>query len=190
MITALFLIVAVLAIGQFLLFGALAEAYRDIRQLREFVGAVDESFPVDLGEARDAVPSRYGLRVDLDSAARAVVVFLDSHCGTCRQIAGSLGGAIPDGMWLVTVAESAGAAYEWLADQAGIEAGSAAMTRVMATTPDEVERNFGLRITPLAIEIEDGRMTRAKTVPSVRRFYALAPTMLTLEKPITEGVSS
>lgn len=56
--------------------------------------------------------------------------------------------------------------------------------------PGDVERNFGVRITPLAIEVENGCLTRAKTVPSIRRFYSLVPTALFLEKPFTEGVSS
>lgn len=189
MTSVLLLVVTVLAIGEFLLFGALTEAYRDIRQLREFAGALDDAVPVDLGEARDAVPSSRGLSADLDSAVRAVVVFLDSHCGTCKMIVDSLNGGIPKGIWLVAVTEPAEAAYEWLAE-AGIKEGTAAMERVMVMLPGDVEQNFGIRITPLAIDIENGRLSRARTVPSIRRFYSLVPTTLVLEKPLMEGVSS
>jgi hypothetical protein len=189
MTAVLLLMVAVLAIGEFLLFGALAEAYRDVRQLREFSGALDDSMPVDLGEARDTAPSSNGLSTDLDFAVRAVVVFLDSHCGTCKLIVDSLNGGIPKGIWLVAVAESVEAAHDWLA-ASGIKPSSPAMDRVTVMLPGEVEQKFGIRITPLAIEIENGRLTRARTVPSIRRFYALVPTTIVLEKPIAEVVST
>lgn len=71
--TVLFVIVAVLAIGEFLLFGALAEAYRDIAQLREHSGITDNPAPVDLADARDKLPSSLGLHPDLDATARAIV---------------------------------------------------------------------------------------------------------------------
>jgi hypothetical protein len=102
----LFAVIAVLAVGEFLLFGALAEAYRDIRQIREYANVVDKSTPVGLGQAYNQVPSRVGLHPDLDSAARAVVVYVDKRCGTCRMIVSSLNGGVPRGVWLVVIAEN------------------------------------------------------------------------------------
>jgi len=69
--------VAVLAIGEFLLFGALAEAYRDIRQIREAAGLLDSPMPVDLAHVAGNSPSSCGLDPALDSATGAVTVFLD-----------------------------------------------------------------------------------------------------------------
>jgi len=180
-ISILFVLVALLAIGVFLLFGALAEAYRDIRQLREAAGITDQPTPVDLGKVRDATPSSLGLHPDLDSAVHAVVVYLESRCGTCRTILGTLNGGIPNGIWLVVIAESAAEASEWLAE-AAIEGHSPAGRRVMISSAEEVERNLGVRLTPLAIEIENGRLVRARTIPSARQFYALVPTTFSLNR--------
>jgi hypothetical protein len=184
--TILFALVAVLAVGQFLLFGALAEAYRDIGQLREFAGMIDRAAPVDLGPARDALASSVGLRPDLDSAVKAVVVYVESRCGTCRAIVSSLNGDIPEGIWLMAVADSTDEAYAWLAT-GGIRPGSEAARRVMVESPDEVERHLGLLISPLVIEIEHGRLVRAKTIPSVRQFYALTSAAPTVAPEIQKG---
>lgn len=187
-ISILFVLVALLAIAVFLLFGALAEAYRDIRQLREAAGITDQPMPVDLGRVRDAVPSSLGLHPDLDSAVHAVVVYLENRCGTCRSILSTLDGGIPNGIWLVIVAGSAAEASDWLAETA-IEAHTPAGRRVMISSAEEAERNLGVRITPLAIEIENGRLVRARTIPSVRQFYALVPTTFSLN-PEKQGALS
>jgi hypothetical protein len=117
--TLLFLLVAVLGAGEFLLFGALAEAYRDIRQLREQGGVVDTPVPVDLGGHLGSLASSVGMVPDLDATSRATVVYVDKRCGTCQMIMASLGGGIPNGLWLAVIASSAAEAYEWLGE-AGI----------------------------------------------------------------------
>lgn len=185
----LFAIIAVLAVGEFLLFGALAEAYRDIRQIREHADIIDRASPVELGRAYNQAPSKIGLRAELDSAARAVVVYIDRRCGTCQMIAGSLNGGIPRGVWLAVVAESADEAFEWLAEAAAISAESEPGHRIMAISADEVERHLGQVPTPLAIEIDNGRVVRAKGIPSVRQFYSLIPTVITLAAPVKQEVS-
>jgi hypothetical protein len=181
-------LVALLAVGEFLLFGALAEAYRDIRQLREYAGIIDRAAPVDLGEVRGAPASSVGLHPDLDSAVQSTVVFLENRCGTCRAIVGSLHGAVPEGIWLVLVAESAGQAYDWLAT-GGVDRGSPDARRVMVVSPDDVERQLGLLVTPLVVEVEHGRLARAKTIGSVRQFYDLAPPALTLAPTVEKGAA-
>lgn len=184
----LFAIIAVLAIGEFLLFGALAEAYRDIRQIREQADVIDRATPVDLGRAYNQAPSEVGLHAELDSATRAVVVYIDKRCGTCRMIANSLSGGVPRGVWLAVVSESAHEAFEWLAE-AAISPDSEPGRRVKVISPSEVERHLGQVPTPLAIEIENGRLVRAKGVPSVRQFYSLVPTLITLSAPAEQKVS-
>src|SRR5260370_8147931 len=74
--------VAILAIGEFLLFGALAEAYRDIRQIREASGALDKPMPVDLGHLVGRAPRTCGLDANLDSTLRPVALFLSNPCNT------------------------------------------------------------------------------------------------------------
>lgn len=182
-------VVAVLAAGEFLLFGALAEAYRDIRQIREQAGVLDKTAPVDLGRAHDQRPSMTGMHPALDAAASAVVVYVDTRCGTCRMIVGSLNGGIPRGVWLAVIAESEHDAFDWLSKTAAIFPGSESGQRVMVTSPAEVEKHLGQVFTPLAIEIENGRLARAKAVPSVRKFYSLVPTLISLSTPIEQEVS-
>jgi len=177
----LVLIIA-LGVGQFLLFGALAEAYRDIRQLREQTGALDRVMPIDLGTAHGGTPSRFGLHPDLDSAVRAVVIYLENRCGTCRLIVDSLNGGIPRGMWLVVVTESRAAALEWLTG-AGFGESILESGRVMAVPAQDIDQHLGITVTPMALEIENGRLVRATSIPSVRQFYNAVPTTISLAPP-------
>lgn len=185
MFTSLILVaVAVLAIGEFLLFGALAEAYRDIRQIREASGLLDSPSPVDLAQVAGAKPSSCGLDPDLDSAVGAVTVFLDKSCNTCNMILRSIGSQVPAGIWLALISASVDDAVTWLRDSGiavaptGVD--GLASQRLMVLSRDQVEQGLGEIVTPLAVEIENGRLSRARTVPSVRQFYALVPTVLSL----------
>lgn len=183
-VSFLLVIIALLAIGEFLLFGALAEAYRDIRQIHRHVGMADETVPVDLGAVLDNSPSELGLHPDLDSAAAATVVYVENRCETCRRIVKSLAGDIPSDVWLTVIADSAEEAFGWLGD-AGITAEAPAAHRVMVAPAEEVERHLGALITPLALEIESGRPVRARSLGSVQQFYSMvpaAPTLTTAQK--------
>jgi hypothetical protein len=181
---------AVLAIGEFLLFGALAEAYRDIRQIREASGLLDSPMPVDLAHVAGSKPSNCGLDPALDSAVGAVTVFLDKLCNTCNMILRGLEGHIPAGMWFAVVSDSVDDAVSWLQDSGiAVARDDLSRHRVMVLSQDQAQRNLGEIVTPLAVEIENGRLTRARTVPSVRQFYALIPTVLSLSRTLEEGVS-
>ncbi len=190
MVTLILLVAfAILAAGEFLLFGALAEAYRDIHQIREKAGIIDKSSPVDLGRAQGQLPSMTGLPAALDSAASAVAVYVDKRCGTCNMIVGSLNGGIPRGMWLVVVAENEHEAFDWLSKSAAIFPGSDAAQRIIVRSAADVEKYLGEVFTPLAIEIENGRLARARAVPSIRQFYSMVPTVVSLAPPIVQEVS-
>jgi hypothetical protein len=166
-------VIALLLVGEFLLFGALAEAYRDIAQLREATGTVDRLTAVDLGEAYNGLPSAYGLDPSLDLASRALVLFIDKRCGTCKIILSSLNGTLPLGVVLMLFADSEDEGREWLVVN-GFAPERLTALPITIVTPTW---SNGLRVdvTPLAIEIEHGRIARASTVPSARRFYGLIP---------------
>lgn len=189
-ISILIAAVAILAIGEFLLFGALAEAYRDIRQIREASGALDTPMPVDLGHLAGRAPSSCHLDPQLDSAVGAVAVFLEKHCNTCNMILRSLTGGIPTGLWLVIISESVDDALIWLRS-AGVALGEdgSAPHRLIVLSRQQVESTFGEVVTPLAIEIQNGRLMWARTVPSVRQFYALVPPVLSLSGTADQGAS-
>jgi hypothetical protein len=189
-IPILFSLVAILAIGEFLLFGALAEAYRDIRQLREASDLLDTPMPVDLGQLAGSAPSSCGLDPDLDSAVGAVTVFLEKHCNTCNMILRGLNGSIPAGMWLVVISESVDHAVAWLRESGiSLEGDGLDPHRLTVLSRQQIEDSFGEIVTPLAVEIKNGRMTWAKTVPSVRQFHALVPPVLSLARTSDQGAS-
>jgi hypothetical protein len=165
--------IGLLSVGEFLLFGALAEAYRSISQLRAETGMIDTPTPVDMGSNRGRPPSEFGLPNALDDAVRALVLFVDSRCGTCRSIVTSLDGSPPRNVWLVVMDESQEAASQWLSE-AGFDVLRLADARVSILPPDD-PNPLGVTITPLALQVENGTLVRATTVPSVRRFYGEIP---------------
>jgi hypothetical protein len=164
---------AFLLVGEFLLFAALAESYRDIAQLRHETGMTDRLGAVELGEAVDATPSAYGLNVALDHASKAIALFVDTRCGTCKLIVESLNGALPLGTDLTLFAESESAGFEWLGAN-GFEPARVDALPISIVTPGW-SNPLGVDVTPLVIEIEQGKIARAFTIPSVRRFYSLIP---------------
>ena len=104
------------------------------------------------------------------------------------MIVSSLNGGVPRGVWLVVIAENTQKALEWLAE-AAINPDSEPGRRVMVTTANEVERNLGQGLTPLAIEIENGGLVGARRVPSVRQFYSMVPTLISLSKSAEQEAS-
>lgn len=188
-VAILLFVVSLLAVGEFLLFGALAEAYRDLRQIRENAGLVDKPTPVDMGGLQNKLASTCGLAPELDSIVQAVVVYLDRRCGTCRMIVDSLSGGLPRGMWLVLVLSAKEEGPGWLAET-GLDQRNDLGRRVMFMSADEMQHHLGTVLTPLAIEVENGRLTRAVTIPSVRQFYAMVPMAVSLSTPSHQKVTS
>lgn len=175
-VLVLVFLAAALAVGEFLLFGALAEAYRDIRQLRELSGVVDRPTPVDLGAAVGAPASSIGLPDEADSAAAAMALFVDSRCTTCRGIVSNLAGHLPDTVFLTAIAPSPPEAMTWLVQGGGFDLQDPDISsRILIASPDQIRERLGVEITPLAIDIEHGRLVRASTVPSIRQFYNQIP---------------
>ncbi|MDP9258125.1 MAG: hypothetical protein M3Q31_16465 [Actinomycetota bacterium] len=173
-------VIALLAAGEFLLFGALTEAYRDIAQLRHDTGTIDRLTPVDLGPALNGLPSAYGLDPSLDAASKALALFVDRKCGTCKIILRSLNGSLPLGVVLTMFADSHDEGEEWLSVN-GFGHDRLAELPISIVTPGW-SNPLGIDVTPLAIEIEHGRIARASTVPSARRFYSLVPSPYQLGK--------
>jgi len=85
-------------------------------------------------------------------------------------------------MWLVVVTESRAAALEWLTG-AGFGASILESDRVMAASAQDIDQHLGITVTPMALEIENGRLVRATSIPSVRQFYNAVPTTISLAPP-------
>ncbi|MEV0590606.1 hypothetical protein [Nonomuraea cavernae] len=150
----------------FLLLGSQVEMYRTIEQLREYSGLIDRPVPVAFTRSGER-PSGVGLPAELDAAAQALVLLLSDKCATCRSIVASLDGAVPRDVVLVIEAEdpdqSAGLTMSYDLDP----------TRTIIDSTRHIGDALGINTTPVAIVVEEGRFTRATTVPSSRQLYAL-----------------
>jgi hypothetical protein len=172
--------VAVLALLVALLFGALLEMYRDIRQLRDAVGILDRPLAVDLGAVAGTRPSAYGLPSALDSAAAAVVLFLSDRCETCRVLATGLQRPLPPGLWVVLEASTSTSAADFLQTH-GLSA-TLADGRIILDVARDIAGRLGLDTTPVGIRLQDGVLTAATTVPSSRYLQSILPEPLRLRR--------
>ena len=173
MATTALIAVGVLSLLVFVLFGALLEALRDVRQIRDALGILDRPIDVDIGAAAGTAPSSHGLPRQLDDAKSALVLFLSDRCATCRILAATVGGAMPAGLWIVVEAASSRAAAEFVEAYGmtpRLEDG-----RVTMDSSGAIAGRLGLNMTPVAYRIEDGVFKDAGTVPSTRYLASIVP---------------
>jgi len=180
MAAALMVAVGVLAVLVFLLFAIVIELYRDVRQLREVAGILDRPLDVDLGDVAGTKPSAYGLPGALDSAASAIVLFLSDRCGTCQALAAGFRGALPTELWVVLEAASPRATQEFLASHRLTAASTGG--RLLADAAGKIAEGIGLRTTPVAFRVDNGRIAGATTVPSTRYLSSILPNRVRLER--------
>jgi hypothetical protein len=171
--TVALIAVAVLALLVTVLFGALVEMYRDVRQMRDAIGILDRPLAVDIGRVAGSHPSEHGLPRALDSAASALVLFLSEQCNTCRSIAAALERPLPQGLWIVVEARSASTA-EAFVDAYRLD-GSAMDGRVLVDVEGAIAARIGLDTSPVGFRVEHGRLTTATTVPSSRYLTSILP---------------
>jgi hypothetical protein len=172
--------VGVLAVLVFVLFGALLELYRDVRQIRDALGILDRPLNIDIGAAANAAPSSVGLPSALDTAASALVLFLSDTCATCRVLAAALNGTVPAGLYIVMEGRDERTARQFL-DSYRLSAHTAdGVVRIDASR--EIVGRLGLDITPSAFRVENGKLASATTVPSARYLFSIIPPPLKLDK--------
>ncbi|HEY0512969.1 MAG TPA: hypothetical protein VGH73_13755 [Thermoanaerobaculia bacterium] len=182
MATVALISVAVLALLVAVLFGALLEMYRDVRQLREVVGILDRPLTVDIGPVAGTKPSSYGLPWVLDSAASAVVLFLSERCGTCRSLAAGLGRPLPAGLWVVLEARSPDSADAFLDAHGLTNLASASDGRLLVDVAGDIAGRIGLDTTPVGFRVEAGVLIGATTVPSSRYLNSILPEPVRLRR--------
>jgi hypothetical protein len=173
MATAALIAVGVLSLLVFVLFGALLESLRDVRQIRDALGILDRPLDVDIGAAVGTAPSSHGLPRRLDEAKSALVLFLSDRCATCRTLAATLGGDLPSGLWIVVEAASAQSAGAFV-DAYNMTSGLAD-ERVTVDAAGVIAGRLGLSMTPVAYKIENGVFKDAATVPSIRSLSSVIP---------------
>ncbi|HJU90372.1 MAG TPA: hypothetical protein VJ672_13335 [Gemmatimonadaceae bacterium] len=186
MAETLTLAVGGLALLTFVLLGVMIELYRDVRQLREVNGILDRPLDVDVGEVAGTEPSRYGLPRALDGVASGLLLFLSDRCGTCHALAAGFDGALPPGLWVVLEARGPEATEEFLARYRFTAASTAG--RLWVDVAGRVADQIGLRTTPVAFRIENGRIAGATTVPSRRYLSSILPNRVRLERPVSHPV--
>ena len=175
------LVVTVLALLNLVLFGALLELFRDVRQLRVISGLIDRPLPVSLGAIAGTPPSLHGLPETLDSAQSALVLFLSEKCGTCRVIAESLGGSVPANTWVVVETASSERGREWLRVY-GFPEPDGPMSRLVLDVGSNIAARIGIDTTPVGLFVEAGRLTAGTTVPSSRQLFAIVPREVRLHR--------
>lgn len=175
MVTLTLIAVGLLSLLLFVLFGALLELYRDVRQLRDVAGILDRPLNVDIEPLVGTAPSEYGLPEPLDSASSALLLFLSERCLTCRIIASSLDESLPSGLWVVAEMRNAETAKEFRAITNLITD-----DRVIFDIGGEIAGRMRLNTSPVGFRIENGRFVSATTVPSTRYLFSILPTPLGL----------
>jgi hypothetical protein len=165
---ATFALIAVGALTLFVavLFGALVELFRDVRQIRDAVGILDRPREVDLGDVAGTRPSSHGLPQELDALHSAIVLFLSERCGTCHALAAGLSGALPYRLWVVIEGrDTVGAAR--FAEEHGLSG-----ERVTIDVEGAIAASMGLATAPVGFRVDDGIFTTATTVPSSRYLFS------------------
>jgi len=170
--------VGALALLLAVLFGALVEMYRDVRQLRDAVGILDRPTVVEIGDVEGAMPSDYGLPRALDSAPFAVILFVSDRCMACRKIAASLGRPLPRGLWVVVEAATAAGAEAFL-DAFNLRT-IATDGRLLVDVEGRIAARLGLNMSPVGFRVEQGRLASATTIPSPRYLVSILPEPLRL----------
>jgi len=173
MATVLLIAVAALALLVALLFAALVEMYRDLRQIRDAIGILDRPVNIDIGQVAGTHPSEYGLPRALDSAGAAIVLFLSERCATCLTLAAGLVKPMPLALWVVFETRTATSAA-MLLERYGLTE-TETDGRVIADVGGEIAARMALHTTPVGFRVESGLITFATSVPSSRYLTSILP---------------
>ena len=173
--TLLYILVAILGMLVCGLLGATVELFRSVDQLRRFSGFDEDVVAVDLGNAKSRSIGAVGLPNRLISADLRVLLFLSDKCATCRTIAQELGARYPAGLAVVLIPSQADAAKEWKVAFDFDERST------FVDSTHSVVNAIGVRVTPVAIMVENGVLSRGVTVSSYRQIQSY----LSKQVPIT-----
>ena len=156
-------------IAALLLFGALVEIYRQVDQLRQQAGLMDE--PISLDFDSTASLEAIGEPAIWEGAqhnGRFVVLVLSTSCTTCAAVASGLPRKRTPNLVCLVVAGREEEALAWMTQQ-GLEHGPYARADIRG----RISERFGLSTSPVAIRFEGTRPVGATTVPSKQHTKAL-----------------
>lgn len=163
MVIVLWVVTALLAVGMFLVMGALVEMYRSLEQLRRDTGLIDEPIPLEI-ELNTPIDLAIGLPVELLTADRAILLVVSDRCSTCDLIGEHLDGSLTEGVWLMVEPRSEGSARTWLA-----RFGLSSEAQVIIDLDGSVSTSIGIDVTPSVLRLRQGSAVEAHTLPSARR---------------------
>jgi hypothetical protein len=159
----LWVVVGVLSVAVFLLFGAVVELHRGLEQVRRETGVLDSPVVLDL-DVPVPLPAGRGLPADLFDRPRALILVLSDLCSTCGTIAEHLHGGLPDGVWLMLSPQSPDTGRDWLARY-----GLADAADVVVDDRATLSAAIGVDISPSVLRLRAGVVVAAHTLPSARR---------------------
>lgn len=161
-------LLAVMSLLLLLLFGAVVELHRQVHQIRQYVGLVDRSVPIEF--VAGSLSSDIGLGFEESrgwepsNLARNALLILSDSCATCNDIAISLPDRLGDPrLRVVLEARSAEEGQSWLSRH-----GIGGDSKVSVDHDGRLARALGVEVTPALVKSENLRATAAMTVPTVR----------------------
>lgn len=163
MTATLAIVVVLLFAGLVLLFGAVLELHRQVHQLRQHAGLLDEALVVDHPKdvLRSVLPGfDEGMA---EPQARSAVLLLSDTCSTCYELSASLGAFLVPELVVVIAVRSAKTGQEWLEEQGltGFES--------VFIDGGEVADKLDLHVVPSIVRFQGLNAVSATTVPSVRQ---------------------
>lgn len=165
MIVVLTVVVCVLCLTTALLFAALIELFRDLRQLREQTDLMDSanSIPIPSLEGKRVSDLTHEFDSIVTQVGRAGILLLSNGCGTCRTLAHSLDGVVIPNLATVLYPGSDNASQETLNSTYQLEGVGLIIDRY-----GQIADALKVHTTPCLLFLEDGRFDSAETIPTVR----------------------
>jgi hypothetical protein len=163
MTTALAVAVVLMFAGLLLLFGAVLELHRQVHQIRQHVGLLDETLVVD--HAKDVLRSALP-RFDeamAEPQGRSAVLLLSDTCSTCYELSRSLGAFLIPGLVVIIAVRSQEEGQHWLEEQ-----GLTGFENVIIDGGEAADQ-LDLHVVPSVVRFQGLNAVSATTVPSVRQ---------------------
>ena len=146
---------------------ATLEMYRSLQQVQQALHLTDENQEVDISELSTRDLHELGFpKVLVDQ--KHVVLFVSPKCGTCETLMRGLAGTVPSYLSIVVACPTLDEGSEWIA-RFGFQPNAHLYLDAGSVMTSEI----GIRITPLALLTQEGRVEKAVTVPSLRKLLSL-----------------
>ena len=165
--------VIILTIALVVLLASQVELFRDVRDMRDITGLLDQPARLDVGALRGQTLDSIGAPALATSSG--VLLILSDRCATCRSLAAALDGAVPPNLQIILTnhgGEPSELTKAWQLD------------RAFQDVDNRVASTLKISSTPAAVIVADGRIVRAQSVPSTRQLHALLDEVRAAKSPM------